>query len=179
MSSQVTTMIYYKWAKTQNVMLVPLFPTLCDMESCAVTNNQNEIIYIDRTHFNEAAKPLVINTLRDALLLGIAPPHTIQSDGFSGDITGMTDAELLAMPDKFEAIKLAMLRNETTAAERIADVYLDQLSGQDVGATIRQHYNGAGDASNRRASILLASKILERQENSSARYLLGSSRSYC
>ena len=173
MSSQVTTMIYYKWAKTQNVMLVPLFPTLCDMESCAVTNNQNEIIYIDRTHFNEAAKPLVINTLRDALLLGIAPPHTIQSDGFSGDITGMTDAELLAMPDKFEAIKLAMLRNETTAAERIADVYLDQLSGQDVGATIRQHYNGAGDASNRRASILLASKILERQENSSARYLLG------
>ena len=162
-----------KWAETQDVMLVPLFPALCNMESCAVTNDKNEIIYIDRTHFNEAAKPLIIETLRNALLSGIAPTISIQSDGFSGDISGMTDAELIAIPDKFEAIKLAMLSNDTAAAERVTNVYLDTLADQDIGALIRKYYNGAGDASNRRASLLLAQKTLEREENTSARYLLG------
>lgn len=163
------------WAKSKDVTLFSLFPILCNMESCAVTNADNELIYLDRVHISEAAAPLLENALSDVLIKNKTPVMTIPSIGPNRDAGSFTDPEIAALTDKYGAVKLSLLRSDTAAATRVTEAYLDELerNGEDVGAKIRELWNQSSDISNRRAALMLAEHQLSRKNNVSARYLAG------
>ncbi len=162
-----------KWAGTQGVTLLPLFPYLCDMETCAVTNADNEIIYLDTSHFSDAAASLVVDAIEDVLVRKSVPLTTIASDTFGGDVSNFSDAEIAAIPDKHNAIKLALLRSDTESAVRLSDAYLDEMEGENIGALVTKLFNEFSDTPTRQATLLVAERQLLRSEDFSARYIAG------
>jgi len=161
------------WAQTQDVTLLPLFPVLCDRDSCAVTNSENDIIYIDSTHFSAAARPLVIDTLADVLLNGASPLLAIPSIRSEVSFGDLSDREIAKLPDKFGAVKLALLRFDTESATRLGEAYLDELDEQDITEFFRKLWFTSTDLSSRRATLLLAERQLLRANNVRVRNLVG------
>lgn len=161
------------WARENKVLLLPIFPSLCDLESCAVVNEAREIIYIDRTHFNEAAKPLLQSLYLDALIQGVARKTAIGDMVETLDFSAMSDAEIAAIDNKYDSIALALLREDGVGASRIVDMLIATTTPKEVSAILRKGFNQSGDITNRNATLLLAERLLNVREDRSARYLLG------